>query len=543
MKLKSFMRSGYFLILASFFVIFLFALSETITLNNYNERIEAIYKNSINYSSNYWANQFYVVNSELISLIDKNSMTDYNQICEAEKGADISREITGLQQDLTNMSIINNNRFVFFAYIPEKDVMVSSISHIDYFQEKEMEELKEYILSHTVKNSALWYPVTLGNNVYFLHLYTKGGGYGGCYIRCENILQDIMPSETDSNAYILNMDGTLFYGDEIQDTSNSIVYARAIRMINKKICVVIPMHTFINQQSYVLTVIMIALMAALLLIIIIRLYQERTMVRPLLKLCSAMEEFSRGNVSIRLDEGQVKKEVKTLYQSFNHMADQIVHLKINVYENEIEKNRLLNQFLRVQIQPHFYTNILNVIHALAEAHDYKTIQKLCTSLAGYFRYLLSMKEEVLLRDELQCVKWFTEVQSIRYQGNFALNIACSADPDREKIPPLLLQTFIENSIKHNIMIINDLRIDVKITREQGELKIVIQDNGEGFTEEQLIKMKDNQLLEEEGRHIGIDNIRGRLTQLYGSRASIAFVNLERGSMVSVSIPEKEEVSG
>lgn len=543
MKLKSFVWSGYFLILASFIVILLFALSETITLNNYNHRIEAIYKNSINYSSNYWANQFYVVNSELISLIDKNSMTDYNLICEAGEEQDISREISGLQRDLTNMSIINNNRFVFFAYIPDRDLMLSSISHIDYFQEREMEELKDHIMSITVKNSALWNPVTLGDNVYFLHLYTKNGGYGGCYIRCEDILQDIMPSETDSNAYILNMDGSLFFGEEIEDTSNSIVYTRAIRMINKKISVVIPMHTFINQQSSVITVLMIALMAALLLMIIIRLYQEKTMVRPLLKLCSAMEEFSSGNVSIRLSQRAVKKEVKTLYQSFNHMADQIVHLKINVYENEIEKNRLLNQFLRVQIQPHFYTNILNVIYALAEAHDYKMIQRLCKNLAGYFRYLLSMKEEVYLRDELQCVKWYAEVQNIRYQGNFTLNIQCGVNPDSEKIPPMLLLTFIENSIKHNIMIIDDLQIGVAIEKKQGELNITIQDNGVGFSEDQLIKIKDNQSLEEGGKHIGIDNIKGRLQEMYGARAKIVFTNLDKGSMVSITIPEKnEEVS-
>ena len=118
--------------------------------------------------------------------------------------------------------------------------------------------------------------------------------------------------------------------------------------------------------------------------------------------------------------------------------------------------------------------------------DYVTIQELTKNMAEYFRYLLSLKEDyVYLEDELQCIVRYAQVQKIRYQDNFQLRITCNADADEEKIPPLLIQTFIENSIKHNIMLVQDLEISLLIEEEGGMLHIIIKDNGLGFPVEIL----------------------------------------------------------
>ena len=56
------------------------------------------------------------------------------------------------------------------------------------------------------------------------------------------------------------------------------------------------------------------------------------------------------------------------------MADQIQILRIDVYEKELERQRARSRFLQVQIQPHFYTNILNLIHGMAQIQDFEEIQ-------------------------------------------------------------------------------------------------------------------------------------------------------------------------
>lgn len=538
MKKLRFIQSGYFILLTSFFVVFLFAVFNIFTIRHFNRRIEEIYKNSLNYSSNYWADQFYVANKELTLLINKNNSTDYNLICDSSDSDFIEEKSSDLQRDLTNLSIINENQIVFFVFIPDKNIMLSSISYLDYFQEKENDELKEYILNVQVNNSADWKDIKLGGKDYFLHLYEHKGGFSGCYISCENVLNDIMPQDQESNVYLLNMDGSVFYkADKIEEYKNCFTFSRAIRMINKKICVEIPYFNFINSGSYLFIIIIIAIIASFFLIWIALFHQDRSVFRPLTKLKNAMEEFSGGNTEIRLQDHTTNREITVLYRTFNHMAEQIINLKIDVYKTSLEKEKIFNQFLRVQIQPHFYTNILNLIYTLASIKDYVTIQELTKNMAEYFRYLLSLKEDyVYLEDELQCIVRYAQVQKIRYQDNFQLRITCNADADEEKIPPLLIQTFIENSIKHNIMLVQDLEISLLIEEEGGMLHIIIKDNGLGFPVEILDRLNDNENIEEDGRHIGIINVKNRMQVLYGGQAAVSIRNEVQGAVVMIRIP-------
>lgn len=547
MKQIKLIRSGYFILLTSFFVIFLFAVFNIFTIRHFNGRIEEIYKDSINYSSNYWADRFYVANRELASLINKSADTDYNLICGSSDPVFIEEKCSDLQRELTNLSILSENQIVFFVFFPDKEKMLSSISYLDYFQKGEMEELQAYILKTPVDNSADWKAVELGGNHYFLHLYEHRGGYGGCYTSCENVVSDIMPKEQESNVYLLNMDGSLFYqSGKTTKGRNFFTFSRAIRMINKKVCVEIPYFNFVNGNSYLLTILMIAITASFLLIWIALFHQNRSVFRPLTRLKSAMEEFSGGNTKVRLRETTTNREITVLYKTFNHMAEQIIDLKIDVYNASLEKEKIYNQFLRIQIQPHFYTNMLNVIYTLASIRDYETIQELTKNMAEYFRYLLSLKEDlVYLEDELQCIARYTCVQKIRYQDNFQVKITCNVDAEKEKIPPLLIQTFIENSFKHNIMLVQDLKISLLIEDEDGKLCIVVRDNGLGFPEEILGKLNAGESIEEDGRHIGITNVRNRLHVLYGKQAAVKIQNEEEGARVLIHIPltEKDENTG
>ncbi|MFR8338116.1 MAG: sensor histidine kinase [Eisenbergiella massiliensis] len=292
----------------------------------------------------------------------------------------------------------------------------------------------------------------------------------------------------------------------------------------------IPYFNFINSGSYLFIIIIIAIIASFFLIWIALFHQDRSVFRPLTKLKNAMEEFSGGNTEIRLQDHTTNREITVLYRTFNHMAEQIINLKIDVYKTSLEKEKIFNQFLRVQIQPHFYTNILNLIYTLASIKDYVTIQELTKNMAEYFRYLLSLKED--LEDEL---RYRTHSAENKYRI-LQLRITCNADADEEKIPPLLIQTFIENSIKHNIMLVQDLEISLLIEEEGGMLHIIIKDNGLGFPVEILDRLNDNENIEEDGRHIGIINVKNRMQVLYGGQAAVSIRNEVQGAVVMIRIP-------
>lgn len=543
MKKNVFEKSTTFILLIAFAVVLLFSLFEVYTVRDFNRKIEGIYRDSINYSSNYWADQFYVANKELKSMIDKDDNTDFNRIARAELNAPVEDEKWALQNSLTNMSVINDTQIIYFAYFPKRDLMLTSVSYIDYFQEREIEELKEYLGTVTRGNMATWNEIKLGQTYYFLHIYTKNDAYSGCYISCENVLADIMPEDQESNAYILNMDGSVFYAGTNNKamTGDLFTYARPIRMINKKICIEIPYTGFADSASYTRIIITVAVVASSLLFLLAILYQRTAVFQPLMKLKYAMEQFSKGNPDVVLEDKHEKNEIAVLYQTFNRMREEIMDLKIDVYDASIEKEKIYNQFLRVQIQPHFYTNMLNLIHTLADAGECETIQELAKYMADYFRYVLSLNRDfVLLAKELQCVRQYANVQKIRYQDNFSLEIECSADTERELIPPFLIQTFIENSIKHNIMIVEDLRVCLQVIDCGRSLEITISDNGVGMSDKLIQKLEKGENIEEDGQHIGIFNVIHRLAVLYGGKAEIKMMRREVGTKTVIRIPKVEE---
>ena len=138
MRKNVFEKSTSLILLIAFAVVLLFSLFEVYTVRDFNRKIEGIYRDSINYSSNYWADQFYVANKELKSMIDKDDNTDFNRIARAELNAPVEDEKWALQNSLTNMSVINDTQIIYFAYFPKRDLMLTSVSYIDYFQERKI---------------------------------------------------------------------------------------------------------------------------------------------------------------------------------------------------------------------------------------------------------------------------------------------------------------------------------------------------------------------------------------------------------------------
>ncbi len=538
-------KSIYLLLTASFLVVMLFAVLEIYTIHNYNSQIEEVYINSVNYSVNYWANQFYIINKVLKEMMNKDGNTAYHMLRDTADPEIKMEKTEELQSALTNMSVLYGNQFVFFLYVPDENMLQFSVSYIDYIQDEGIHQFREYMENEYIQkensvNTADWKTVELEGTEYFIHVYECEGGYSGCFITCENVLCDITPHTKGGNAYMQNMDGTLFYGSKGESNYLGFTYSRAIQMINKKICVEFPYVFFVNSSAYIFAIILIAMAAAVTMAMIALIYYKKTVISPITRLENAMIEFSSGNTEVRMEQYTENNEIRVLYETFNRMAEQIMHLKINIYESDLEKRKIYNQFLRIQIQPHFYTNILNLIYMLAGAQDYKTIQELARYMVGCFRYLLSLKGDyVTLEDELQCVRHYAKVQNIRYEDGFEFHIHCEPGMEREKIPALLIQTFVENSIKHNVMVIPKLEIDLVIAEENEGISIIVSDNGCGFPKEILRKIEEKTLQDEES-HIGISNVISRLQILYKGRAWLKMENREWGARVSIWIPYYEE---
>lgn len=273
---------------------------------------------------------------------------------------------------------------------------------------------------------------------------------------------------------------------------------------------------------------------------------RRIMYRPLQSFSQTMQRIGDGNLAVRMNETSHVYDFNEIYAVFNQLIDNIQTLKLDVYEKELSKQRVEQQFLHIQLRNHFFLNCLNILYALAQTKDCELIQQMVLYLVGYFRHISQdgMKPVSLL-SEIEHVKDYISIQQIRFPGRIQFNYTMDAELESFLVPPLIILTFIENSIVHaqgpkrSIMCI-DMELIAKKKSDGTYLCIHISDNGRGFTSEQLRMLNapvaDVQIGTEHG--IGIHNIRNRLNLLYGNKALLIISNapLGHGAVIEMELP-------
>lgn len=525
------------------FIIFFMELSNFYILRQYRQRAEELYQNSLEYYSNYWGEKLRASNNSLLTVIGSESGMEFKYICESDDRLQIETSKLMLQQQLSEFAYLHEDKLRFFVFVPEREIYIESFKSLGGYEESMSTGLfiRQYILENTIKNSAEWKLVENGGIYFFMNIYHMDKGYAGAIMKCDTILGDLLGGKGTAEAAVM-LDGqsnVICQSGEDLRVDGSKLFSENLKLTDCKLGVMVLSSNLYSEGNFLFVLTLCAVAVGILLIINSLKFQNEKIFNPLSRLKHAMEQFSVGNTEVRLTEYPSNNEIKVLFETFNHMAEQIMNLKINVYEAELEKQKISNQFFRLQVQPHFYTNVLNLIYNLAEVQNYKSIQELSFYMSGYFRYLLASKENyVRLKQELACVEQYTHIQKIRYRDHLKIQIMCDVESDLQMIPPLLIQTFIENSIQHNIMMVSELLVTVSIKSERETLRIQVADTGVGFQKELLERINAGEDIEEDGKHIGIVNIKSRLRLLYGDLARIGIENGEKGAVIYINIPEK-----
>lgn len=139
--------------------------------------------------------------------------------------------------------------------------------------------------------------------------------------------------------------------------------------------------------------------------------------------------------------------------------------------------------VRNQLDPHFTFNALNALSALSTTGDTRGVDQFIGHFSRLLRIHLNTSDQVLvsLRDEIEFVVNYVELQRIRFENAFRMELEVSKDIDLDrKVPKMLVQTHVENAIKHGLRPKADLGV-VKVTIAEGDqgIRIVIEDNGVG----------------------------------------------------------------
>lgn len=202
-------------------------------------------------------------------------------------------------------------------------------------------------------------------------------------------------------------------------------------------------------------------------------------------------------------------------------TEEIKNLKWEAKKNEIELNKL-----KSQLNPHFIFNSMNTIKALVEDEPLKAKNNI-TKLSNILRNTLLMgkKEVIPFNEELNLVKDYLDLEHTRFEERLAIEYNIDASSANFSVPPMMLQTLVENGIKHGISKLPDGGIlSISTVLKNRKLEISIFNSG-------------NYVPKKSSSGFGLSNSKQRLQILYGPEATINIENKNNGVLTTIIIPQ------
>lgn len=475
-----------------------------------------------------------------------------------------------LQNELTNARALYKLADVFFVYSRDGNQYFDSYSSkINYKETLNISDFISKVLRDNINfNSKGWMPISMGYSNYIFRIISVDNNiYLGTWIKVETLMSPLLKINLQREGSILfatsegkpminqefvdnnhiNLSGDLTHYYFSGEGNSHMVIGKPSEVGKFSLIAVTNEKNMLQGLDLIQTIIFVIAIMSFLLIPGILYILNRWIFKPVQKLKYAINMIENGNLDYRIEYHNYSNEFLAVNNAFNNMVSQIKQLKIEIYEEQIEKQKSELDYLQMQIRPHFYINALNNIYSMAQMKDFQLIQDMVLYLSDYLRYLFrSSFFLVSLESELKHVKNYLQIERIHSGETLVCNIDAEEYLMNAQIPPLVLQTFVENIIKHAMKSFEVTTVMIKISlikkHDKEYAHIIIQDDGKGFSDEAMNKINNSIYDRNTGEKIGIWNVKQRLSLIYGDRAQIIASNNDNiGACIDIYIPVEKEV--
>ena len=413
------------------------------------------------------------------------------------------------------------------------------------------------------------------NNVFppvfsFVRKINKGDINGGVILNVKISELDKVLGETSddtSKKYIVNSDGIILYERNIKNFENNIdalnisykenkvdiisgkekTSAVAVKKSEKYDFTYIVENELYDYEKQIdglmLYTIFFAVILMIISLIVCWLYSDFTYrpLRELVKLVTKPDEYKTLKFS----------EIETEYVASRIFAEMSKNEKL---KNEliskmdyIEKLKLYN--LRVQINPHFINNTLNLVHMklITNIGLNYPCSKIVENFGRLLQYIVRDNSDlVTLESEIETSKLFAQILSERSDGKIGFEIIKDEMVSNQAlVPKLCFNTLIENAFYHGINPKPDQRgmVKINITKKDDKLICSVTDDGIGMSKEEILSIKEqiDKFDEMPLKCIGLANIKFRIELLFGRNGTFDILSEKgMGTTIYVSIPYEEK---
>lgn len=224
-----------------------------------------------------------------------------------------------------------------------------------------------------------------------------------------------------------------------------------------------------------------------------------------------------------------------LMSSLMFGANLAISLMFRYYREQDERKMLETimlqdelKYLKAQINPHFFMNMLNNIHAMID-FDSEKAQDMIIELSKLMRYLLYEGENQMtsVADEVRFISSYVSLMRLRYpEDKVEIRLNLPESPSgKDKLPPLLFIAFIENAFKHGVSYMKKSVIEITLTESPGAISFHCLNT----------KPSAEAAVKQQGG-VGLENVKRRLSLLYGNSDMLAITENHDYYTVKLNIP-------
>ncbi|MBO4617485.1 MAG: histidine kinase [Lachnospiraceae bacterium] len=347
--------------------------------------------------------------------------------------------------------------------------------------------------------------LTIGRDIYDIYLQKPVG------LLLVNISTGMLKSATESQkgskVCIVSEDGTLLAGDksvsEYFTSDMAIRYTMVHKSVrgNKNVRMIssirVPDTPIIvmcasNASAQSIPVETTAVMLLLFVTFVVSIsfaavFISRNITHPIYTLSAEMEKTKEAGWLKKIDAEMPRNELSMLKESYNSIIDYLNDLFTRLIDKEKSVQKAEMRVLHEQIKPHFLYNSLETISFMALDAGAKDVHSALETLGSFYRNFLSKgNREIPLSREISIIKDYLALQKLRYGDIINDEYDISEDTLDIKIPKLILQPLVENSIYHGIRLTGEPGT-IKITSylEDDDIHIIVRDTGVGMSQDTI----------------------------------------------------------
>ncbi|MDU5336555.1 sensor histidine kinase [Enterococcus sp.] len=421
--------------------------------------------------------------------------------------------------------IWGNTEKYLFSYT--REVKYSNQENV-YIQVEDEQEKLDQLLNLSTENQMSFYILDNQNRTI---AYSKSGDL--------TKLQKYIQKKTTERTY----NGSLVYENSLEN-GHRIIAFQELTAIN---------NSMWNTSFYIVSISVVLLF----LMYFVFKRQLNKILNPLVELKKEMEAVNIGNLPVSSSIKSEEDEIAALSDSYNglkHRLNQSIENELIAQRKQFEANM---EVLQAQIDPHFIYNIMNIVaYKGIEYEDTDTVE-IAQGITEMLRYSTSnVEKQATLEQEVSHVKNYLLLMQKRYQDMLDYQVDLPEQFKRVSIPKLVLQIFVENSIKYSFDAGKEsVKIQIIISDSATEeWRIAIFDDGPGISEAkiQYLERKITEIQDTLDRHaslnqldfeiggLGIINTYARLRLFYGKRFNLLIESSENGTKIFL-YKEKEGV--